>query len=135
MPPDENDGQAVTTLAQAALLRAARSIRPRTGRGDAVPPGDEGARERSSRDGAGRGALRRTAAIQQSNITPGGKSRNVGSQINRDALSGFAFRDPDVSQEPRPDRSLDPYYCFGNRIQLRPFQRGEYSSAQPVTIS
>src|SRR5262249_11309472 len=77
MPPDENDGQAVTTLAQAALLLAAKSIRSRVGRGDAVPPGDEGARECQSRDGAAGIALRGAAAIRQSNFTTGGESRYV----------------------------------------------------------
>src|SRR5215467_5731821 len=75
MPPDENDGQAVTTLAQAALLRATRSIRPRTGRGDAVPPGDEGGRKPRWWSISGRSAVRGAAAIRQSNTASGGESR------------------------------------------------------------
>src|SRR5262249_10929076 len=78
-------------MAQAALLFAARPIRPRVGRRSEVSSGDEGGRKPASRDGAGGGALCRRAAIRQSNITPGGESRDVGSQIDRNALSGLAL--------------------------------------------
>src|SRR5262252_7956754 len=90
-----------STLAQAALLRAARSIRPRTGRGDAVPSGDEGAGQRRSRNGADGSAVCGAAAIRQSNTTSGGESRYVGSQIDRDAFSGRAIRRADADEKSR----------------------------------
>src|SRR5262245_63470030 len=91
----------LTTLAQTALLLVAKAIRSRGGRGDAVPPGNEGGRKHRCGHILGRSAVCGAAAIRQSNTASGGESRYVGIQINRDALSGFAIRCADAAEKSR----------------------------------
>src|SRR5215470_14741527 len=89
------------TLAPAAFAVPPGKIRARDGRGDALPSRDADRAEPGVRDGGGRGALRRPAAIRQSNLAEGGKSRDVESEVYRDADSGPALRRANVTEESR----------------------------------
>src|SRR5262245_27120394 len=76
---DDNSG---TNLAPAALADAQEEDGARDGRGDALPPRNADRTKPGVRDGCGRSALHRPAAIRQSNMVKGGESRDVESKFD-----------------------------------------------------
>src|SRR5262245_973225 len=130
-----NDGKAITTLAQTALLRAARSIQPRAGRGDAVPPRDEGGRKPRLGNITGGSAVCGAAAIRQSDLAPGGESRYVGLQIFGNARTGFTLRRADVTQTTRLHIDCRRHTGARDRRQHGDLQRSQCGAVAPTALS
>src|SRR5262245_44468808 len=70
-----------TTIQLAALPDAQGKVGARDGRGDALPPRNADRAEPGVRDGGGRSALCRQAAIRQSNMVEGGEPGDVESKF------------------------------------------------------
>src|SRR5215813_455311 len=109
-------------LASAVLSAPPEKIAARDGRGDALPSRDANRAEPNIWDGDGRSALRRPAAIRQSNLAEGGEPRDVEFEVYRDADSRPALWRPNVDEEFRL------YSCGGEHTRARHW--GEHRDLQ-----
>src|SRR5262249_60769289 len=121
-------------LASAVLSDPAEKIAARDGRGDALPSGDADRAEPGVRDGGGRGALRRPAAIRQSNLVEGGKPRDVEFEVYRDADARPALWRPNVDEESRLYSCGSEHTRARHWSQHRDLQGGECDPASATSV-
>src|SRR5262245_19994444 len=124
-----------TTIQLAALPDPQGKVGARDGRGDALPARNADRAEPVVRDGGGRGALCRPAAIRQSNLVKGGEPRDVEFEFYRDADSGPALRRANVDEEPRLRLRRRADAGARHRREHGYFQCGQFRFAQAASLS